>query len=224
MEGVKVLLVDDDPKVRGFLGRGLRESGAECEIAASGEEADQRLQDAGFDLVLLDVMLGGVDGWTLLEQLRERGDDTPVIFLTARHRVDERIRGLSMGADDYVVKPFDFAELVARIKAVLRRRSSVPLLRFHTLRLDPAGRTAVSAGEDLELSQREFDLLHALAKRQGAVATRADLLLEVWKMDFDPGTNVVDVAITRLRRRVHRRGIVRIQAVVGQGYRLSVED
>jgi two-component system copper resistance phosphate regulon response regulator CusR len=221
---VRVLIVDDDPKLRSFLSRGLEEDGAECKTAADGDEMDRVLDGASFDVILLDVMMPGRDGWSMLESLRSAGDETPVIFLTARHSVEERIRGLSLGADDYVLKPFEFGELLARIQAVLRRRKSVPRLEFGPLRIDPVRRTARHGTQLLELSPRDLDLLQALIEVRGAVLSRRELLRDVWHMEFDPGTNVVEVAIARLRKRIHPSGPARIETQVGEGYYLSANN
>lgn len=220
---MRVLIVDDDPKLRSFVSRGLEEDGAECRVAADGDEMDRILGESSFDVILLDVMMPGRDGWSVLEGLRTSGDETPVIFLTARHSVEERIRGLSLGADDYVLKPFEFGELSARIQAVLRRRRSVPTLEFGAVCLDPVRRTVRHGTQLLELSPRDLDLLQVLIERRGKVVSRTELLKDVWHMEFDPGTNVVEVAIARLRKRIHPSGPARIETLVGEGYYLTEE-
>lgn len=221
---MKILIVDDDPKFRRYIRLGLEEQGIECAEAESAEDGDAVLgaQGAHFDVMLLDVMMAGRSGWELLAAMRERGDATPVIFLTARHEVSERVKGLSLGADDYILKPFDFSELMARIQAVLRRRRAMPVIEVGDLRMDLGRRFVERAGERIEMSPREFDFLLALAQRPGETLTRAELLRQIWNIDFDPGTNVVDVLVARLRRRLDRHGPRLIETVVSKGYRLSL--
>lgn len=223
---MKALIVDDDPKLRGFLKQGLTESGIECEDRADAESALTALVERPheFDLVLLDVMLPGRSGWSLLEELRERGLGTPVIFLTARQAVEERVKGLHLGADDYIIKPFELSELLARIDAVMRRREATDRVRIGDIAIDPIGRWIEHGNERIEMSPREFDLLRTLATRPGRTFTRTELLERVWGIEFDPGTNVVDVQIARLRRRLGGVRRPRIETVIGQGYRLNVEE
>lgn len=222
---LKLLVVDDDAKLRGLMRRGLTESGFGCEVAADAEEALRLLaQEGPFDLMLLDVLMPGRDGWQLLQDLRGAGDLTPVIFLTALHAVDERVRGLRLGADDYIIKPFELRELLARIEAVLRRRDSVPPLEVGDLSLDRAHRTVTRGGQRIEVSPREFEVLQALAEARGAVLSRAELLRRVWGIEFDPQTNVVEVAVARLRRKLGGAGRARIETVTGQGYRLRAGE
>jgi len=220
---VRILLVDDDPKFRSFMQRGLEESGMSVETAESGERATRELEARGagaFDLLLLDVMLPGSSGWDVLELLRRRGDLTPVIFLTARSAVEERVRGLRLGADDYIIKPFEFSELLARIEAVRRRNAKPATLEIGQLQLDLERRVVHCRGVRIEMSPREFDLLLALAKAQGQPRSREELLREVWGIDFEPGSNVVAVQVSRLRRRIEHGGRVLIHTVPGGGYAL----
>lgn len=221
---MRILAVDDDPKVRSFVSKGLGESGMQCETAPDGETALDMLRTRRFDLVLLDVMLPGLQGWDVLETLRREGHSVPVIWVTARDALEERVRGLRSGGDDYVVKPFDFAELVARIHAVLRRRAEGHRVRVGDLEIDPLAGTVTRAGKVLDLTRTEFSLLRALAERVGEAVSRTALLQQVWGIDFDPGTNMVDVHIRRLRRKVDTpfdRPL--IQTVRGSGYALSPE-
>lgn len=223
---VNLLLVDDDPKFRGFMQKGLRESGMSIETAASGEEATRLLEERGpgsFDLLLLDVMLPRSTGWDVLERLRKRGDPTPVIFLTARSAVEERVKGLSLGADDYVIKPFEFSELLARIEAVRRRHANSSTLVIGGLRMDLEHRVVDCRGVRIEMSPREFELLLTLARAKGRVLSRGELLKQVWGMEFDPRTNVVNVLIARLRRRLDAWLPGLIRTVVGEGYLLDPE-
>jgi len=219
---MRILAVDDDPKIRTFVSKGLSESGMECETAPDGESALDVLRARRFDLVLLDVMLPGLQGWDVLETLRREGQDVPVIWVTARDALEERVRGLRMGGDDYIVKPFAFEELVARIHAVLRRRAEGHRVRVADLEIDPLAGTVKRAGKALDLTRIEFGLLRALADRAGEPVTRAALLQQVWGISFDPGTNMVDVHIRRLRRKVDAPfDVPLIQTIRGSGYALG---
>ena len=217
---LRLLVVDDDPKFRGYISRGLVEHGIQCEVAESAEVALEllgRVPPGTFDLALLDVMLPGSSGWDLLAEIRSRGLDLPVVFLTARHSVSERVRGFDLGADDYVVKPFAFVELLARVRAVVRRHYGLPQIEVSGLALDLATRSVTVEGRRIDLSPREFELLHALGSARGEPLSRKELLKRIWSMDFDPGTNVVQVLIRRLRSRI---GVQRIETVPKLGYRL----
>jgi DNA-binding response OmpR family regulator len=221
---MRVLLVDDDPKFRGYISNGLIESGIDCRVAADGPEAFRILAEPStlpIELILLDVMMPAQSGWELLSELRAHGRETPVIFVTARDAVEERVKGLRLGADDYIIKPFAFDELLARIQAVLRRRQSLAPLEYADLKVDLARRVVMRAGHGVDLSPREFDLLCALLAHPEQVVSRKDLLHEVWAIDFDPETNVVDVHVARLRRKLDRFGPPLLHTVRGEGYRLS---
>ncbi len=219
----RLLLVDDDPKLRTFLRTGLEECGYECVAAKDADDALAEMQKApgGYDLILLDVMMPGRSGWDLLQDLRESGDRTAVIFLTARHEVGERVKGLRLGADDYVIKPFEFSELLARIEATLRRRDQLTTIEVGSLHMDLAHRIVQRNGQRVELSPKEFEVLHVLAENAGRVVTRTQLLSAVWGIDFDPGTNLVDVQVANLRRKFDRTGPAFIDTVIGEGYRLG---
>jgi len=222
---MRVLVVDDDPDFRSYVVAGLKRAGIDCEGASDGAMAKGLLDRVGvepFDLILLDVMMPGQSGWELLLEIRELGRETPVIFLSGLDSVEERVKGLRLGADDYVHKEFDFEELVARIGAVIRRRRSLAPIEYADLKLDLAKRTAWRGGQQIVLSPREFDLLRTLVSRAGQVITRVDLLREVWSLDIDPQTNVVDVHVARLRRKLDGHGVPLIQTVRGEGYRLAV--
>ena len=214
---MKILIVDDDPKLRGFLRQGLDEQDFECTEAATVAEAQECLRGS-FDLILLDVMLPDGEGWQVLRELREEDQRTPVIFLTARSLLDERVQGLEMGADDYVIKPFEFRELLARIHVVLRRRTEGAQLNWGQLRLDSLNQSVRHGERALELSPKEFSLLRFLMKREGRVASKTELLSHVWGMDFHPGTNVVEVGVARLRKKLDVSGPERIETVQGKGY------
>lgn len=220
---MKILIVDDDPKLRGFVAKGLEAHGIESVSASDGAEAlavlERSISDRP-DLILLDVMMPGKSGMEFLDELRRRGHDLPVIFVTARRGVEDRVKGLRIGADDYVLKPFEFDELLARIEAVIRRRQSVPVFEFGDVRIDVARRIVERAGQRIDLSPKEFDLLRTLAEARGRVVSRTELLKVVWGINFDPETNVVDALVARLRRRIDRGGSSLIDTVIGQGYRL----
>jgi len=219
---VKILIVDDDPKIRSFVSRGLRESGIECETAEDGEGALARLRSVPFDLVLLDAMLPGIQGWDVLAQLRGEGRSVPVIWVTARDGLEERVKGLELGGDDYVVKPFAFAELLARIQAVSRRHALSRARRVADLEIDPVSGTARRGGRLLDLTRMEYALLRMLAEHEGEALSRGELLKSVWGIEHDPGTNVVDVHVRRLRRKVDEPfSTPLIHTVRGAGYRLA---
>lgn len=217
------MVVDDDADVRTSLARGLRLSGFEVATADGGGVALRDLALAPADAVVLDVNMPGMDGVEVVTRLRASGDDTPVCVLSARDTVDDRIAGLEAGADDYLVKPFDLAELVARLRALLRRRAATAPttaeVRVGALRVDPSGRRVFSAGREVDLTKREFDLLLVLAENAGVVLSRTRLLDLVWGYDFDVDTNVVDVFVGYLRRKLEAEGEERVvHTVRGVGF------
>jgi two-component system OmpR family response regulator len=219
-----VLVVDDDSDFRSYVLAGLKRAGIDSEGAHDGPSAKELLERVGvepYDLILLDVKMPGQSGWDLLLEMRELGRETPVIFLSGFDSVADRVKGLRLGADDYIPKEFDFDELIARIGAVIRRRRSLAPIEYADLKLDLAKRSAWRGGQAVGLSPREFDLLRTLVSRAGQVISRSDLLREVWSMDTDPQTNVVDVHVARLRRKIDRHGVPLIQTVRGEGYRLA---
>lgn len=221
---MRILIIDDDPGVRSYILRVLEESDFHGDAVAGPEEGRDRLAGNGaYDAILLDVSMPHQTGWEFLEDLRARGDETPVIFLTAHHTVEERVRGLRLGADDYVLKPFEASELIARIEAVVRRRHSLPVLTVKDLKVDLARRVVERGGVRIEVSPREFDVLGELVQARGAILSRSELLRRVWDIDFDPGTKVVEVQVARLRRKLDREPPSLIQTVVGEGYRVAVE-
>lgn len=220
----RLLLVDDDPALRRDLAIALEHLGHAVVPAGSTQEARSRLKDAGpFSLVLLDVTLPNEDGWVILEELRARGDGVPVIFLTARGVLEDRVRGLRLGADDYVVKPFELDELLARIDANVRRHRPDEVYAIDGVLVNIDAKTVERDGTAVELSQREFGVLSALIQAGGEVRSRQELLAMVWEMDFDPGTNVVDVVVMRLRRKLDIGGRHTIQTKVGKGYSVRAE-
>jgi len=216
----KILIVEDEERIAGFVGKGLRAAGYAVEIVGTGEEATALAQGAGFDLVILDVGLPGIDGFAVLEALRGSGDHVPVIMLTARGSLDDTVRGLEDGADDYVVKPFRFDELLARVRVRLRDAStSTDTLTpsFMGISVDVRTRRATVDGREVDLSAREFALAEEFLRHPDQVLSREQLLDRVWGYDFDPGSNVVDVYVRYLRAKL---GEGRIQTVRGMGYRL----
>jgi heavy metal response regulator len=223
---MRVLVVEDNQDMGGFLQQGLREHGFAVDWVADGDRGLDYAATAVYDLLILDRMLPGRDGLELLRLLRGRGVATPAIFLTARTTVGERIEGLDAGADDYLVKPFSFAELLARIRVVLRRGQEAPpsVLRVSDLRLDPAARTVDRAGLRIDLSSKQFALLEYLMRHAGQVVSRTMILEHVWDFEFDGMTNVVDVHINRLRNKVDREfGKPLIHTLRGVGYVLREE-
>ena len=225
-QGLRVYVVDDDEKLRTTLRKGLEESGHTCESAGDGVRGLEHLLENGseYDVVLLDVMMPGLDGWELLSRLRAGGIDTPVVFLTAKGELDERVKGLELGAADYLPKPFAFVELLARLNAVVRNRRTLPSVKVGDLVLDLATRTVQLGDRRIEVSPKEFELLATLASEPGRAFSRQELLERVWRMNFDPGTNVVQVQVARLRRKLEGPGTAPIETVVGKGYRLLDPD
>ena len=219
-----LLIVEDEPKTGDYLRQGLTEAGFVVDLARSGPDGLHLAQTGDYDLAILDVMLPGLDGWQLLTRLREQGRDLPVLFLTARDDVADRVRGLELGADDYLVKPFAFSELLARLRTLMRRGKAkdAELLTLADLELDPLRRRAVRGGQRIDLTAKEFALLALLLRRQGEVLSRALIASQVWDMNFDSDTNVVDVAIKRLRAKVDEPFAERlIHTVRGMGYVLE---
>lgn len=198
-----ILVIEDDIKTGDYLKKGLSESGYVVDLARNGTDGLHKAFEQDYDLLILDVMLPGKDGWQVMKELRQ-SRDVPVIFLTARDHVDDRITGLRLGADDYLVKPFSFTELLLRVRTLLRRgvvRES-ETFQLADLRLDPLRRKVTRQGLDIILTNKEFMLLHLLVKRQGEALSRAVIASQVWDMNFDSDTNVVDVAIKRLRAKI----------------------
>jgi len=220
---VNILLLEDDETTAATLAAGFARSGFDATHAATCGEALERIAATRFDAVILDLMVPGGSGYDVLAKLRDAGDDVPVLILTARDRVRDRVDGLERGADDYLVKPFAFAELLARVRALLRR----PARRFEPLRvaeleIDPVHRHVTIRSRRLDLTRVEFDILFALAEEGGGAVTRRALLEKVWGYRFEPGTNVVDVHVARLRRKLELAGAAgAIRTVRGVGYALG---
>lgn len=201
---MRVLLIEDEKKTAAFLRKGLSEHGFSADIASEGEQGLQLALSGAYDFIILDVMLPGRDGWSILGALRQAGRQTPVLFLTARDAVRHRIKGLKLGADDYLVKPFAFAELLERMRAILRRStaSNLEKLRIADLEIDLVNDQAIRAGKRLDLTPKEFALLALLARRQGEVLSRSFLANQVWEMRCVGDSNVIDVHVRRLRTKV----------------------
>jgi len=224
---VKILIVEDEPKTGEYLRQGLNEAGFVADLAATGSDGLHLALHGEYDLVILDVMLPELDGWQVLASLRRRGLEMPVLFLTARDQVEDRVKGLELGADDYLVKPFSFAELLARVRTILRRGRGGGLdsnvLRVADLELDLLRRRVTRGGNRIDLTAKEFGLLELLMRRQGEVLPRSLIASQVWDMNFDSDTNVIEVAMRRLRLKVDDGQPVKlIQTVRGMGYVLEV--
>jgi len=201
---VKALVIEDDGKTAAYLRKGLTENGFVVDVAANGKDGLHLAGTGLFDVVILDVMLPGRDGWSLLAALRQAGVQTPVLILTARDAVEDRVKGLELGADDYLVKPFAFAELLARVRTILRRGPArqPDAVRVADLEIDLARHRATRAGRRLDLTPKEFALLSLLARRHGEVLTRTHIAEQVWEINIGRDSNVVDVHVRRLRTKV----------------------
>ncbi|PKM44746.1 MAG: DNA-binding response regulator [Gammaproteobacteria bacterium HGW-Gammaproteobacteria-1] len=225
---MKVLIVEDETKTGDYLRQGLTEAGFTVDLARSGADGLYLAQSGDYALIILDVMLPGLDGWQVLESLRRGGSEVPVLFLTARDQVADRVRGLELGADDYLVKPFAFAELLARARTLLRRgRNGIDATVLHAadLELDLLRRRVTRSGRRIELTAKEFALLELLLQRQGEVLPRSLIASQVWDMNFDSDTNVIEVAIRRLRGKVDDGFEPKlIRTVRGMGYVLELPE
>jgi two-component system copper resistance phosphate regulon response regulator CusR len=201
---VRILVVEDDPKASLYLRKGLSENGFVVDVAANGDDGLHLAREGQYDLIILDIMLPARDGWQVLADLRRGGNNTPVLMLTARDAVEDRVKGLNLGADDYLVKPFAFSELLARVRTLLRRGPArqPEILEIGDLVIDPLRHRAARAGRRLDLTPKEFLLLNLFARRSGEVLSRALIAEQVWDMNFDSDTNVVDVHVRRLRSKV----------------------
>jgi two-component system, OmpR family, copper resistance phosphate regulon response regulator CusR len=222
---MRILVIEDEEKTGDYLHKGLSEAGFLVDLARNGLDGHHLAMTETFDLIVLDVMLPDVDGWRIVESLRESDKDTPVLFLTSRDSVTDRVKGLELGADDYLVKPFAFAELLARVRTLLRRGVSSPVvdhLQVADLVLDLPRRRVTRGGDRIKLTNREFALLELLVRRQGEVLPRSLIASQVWDMNFDSDTNVIDVAIRRLRAKIDEPYPDKlIHTVRGMGYQLE---
>ncbi|AMN48086.1 transcriptional regulator [Steroidobacter denitrificans] len=225
---MKLLVVEDENKTADYVRQGLVEAGFVVDLARTGLDGHHMAMTEAYDLIILDVMLPDIDGWRILQAVRATGNQVPVLFLTARSNVDDRVQGLELGADDYLVKPFVFAELLARVRTLLRRGHTPThhdRIQIANLELDLARRRAVRGGQRINLTNKEFALLELLARRQGEVLPRSLIASQVWDMNFDSDTNVIDVAIRRLRAKIDDNFEPKlIQTVRGMGYTLDVPD
>ncbi len=216
----RILVAEDEARIASFIDKGLRASGYTVTVVGDGQAAYDEAVSGDHDLLVLDIGLPLLDGFAVLGKLRRGGSALPVIILTARTGVHDTVAGLESGADDYMPKPFRFEELLARIRLRLRSEGRAPehsVLRYGDLALDPSSRRVLAAGRQIDLSAREYSLLETLIRHPGQVLSREQLLSQVWGYDFDPGSNVVDVYIRYLRRKV---GAERIETLRGAGYRL----
>jgi two-component system OmpR family response regulator len=220
---MRVLVVEDEIKMAGLLRRGLVEEGLAVDLAGSGEDALVRAGATQYDAIVLDVMLPGMSGFETCRRLRERGTWAPVLMLTARDSIEDRIAGLDGGADDYLTKPFSLGELSARLRALFRRQPSErpAVIEVGDIRLDPASRTVTRNGTEVELSAKEFSLLETFMRSPGRVLTRFHLLEHAWDYSYEQRSNVVDVYVRYLREKLDRPfGLESIETVRGSGYRL----
>jgi two-component system copper resistance phosphate regulon response regulator CusR len=226
---MRILIIEDEHRLATYLKKGLTESGYVVDVAHDGVDGSHLAIEGVYDLVLMDVMLPGLDGFEVLKQLRGQ-KNTPVLMLTARDKIEDRVRGLQSGADDYLVKPFAFSELLARVQALLRRgggRNGAEelTLRLADLEVDLASRKAYRTGQRLDLTAKEFTLLTLLLRRQGQILSRATLAEQVWDMNFDSDTNVIEVAVRRLRAKLDDPFAAKLlHTVRGMGYVLELRE
>ncbi len=224
---MRILVVEDEPAIAGFIVQGLSEAGYAVDLAGDGAEALYWVEIANYDLIVLDVMLPDADGLSICANIRQRGLHMPVLMVTARDAIDDRVAGLDSGADDYLVKPFAFAELLARIRALLRREPVFKgtVLQLADLTLDTVGRTVQRAGQPVNLTSKEYSLLEFLMRHSNQTLTRALIAEHVWNYDFDNVSNLIDVHIFGLRRKIDDAHALKLlHTVRGIGYRLGAED
>jgi two-component system copper resistance phosphate regulon response regulator CusR len=219
---MKLLVAEDEPKTGTYLQQGLTEAGFTVDRVMNGTDAAQHALSEAYDLLILDVMMPGLDGWQVLQNVRAAGSDVPVLFLTARDGVQDRVKGLELGADDYLIKPFAFSELLARIRTLLRRGNHAPnqtTLKLLDLEVDLLKRRVVRSGKRIDLTAKEFALLELLLRRRGEVLSKSLIASQVWDMNFDSDTNVIEVAVRRLRAKIDDEFEPKlIQTARGMGY------
>jgi heavy metal response regulator len=226
MRNMKILVVEDEKRVTQFIRKGLKEEGHAVDVAYDGEEGGFLAEVNDYDLIILDLMLPKKNGITMCREIRERGVATPILMLTARDSIEDKVRGLDAGADDYLAKPFAFEELLARVRALLRRRSEVktPTLKIADLELDPISRRVTRGGKPIRLTTKEYALLEYMLRNPGKVLSRTLIGEHVWDMNFDPESNVIDVYVSHLRAKVDKGfDLPLIHTLRGQGYLLSDE-
>ncbi|KIC79198.1 heavy metal response regulator transcription factor [Pseudomonas sp. C5pp] len=225
---MKLLVAEDEPKTGVYLQQGLTEAGFTVDRVTTGTDALQQAQSEAYDLLILDVMMPGLDGWEVLRKIRAAGQDVPVLFLTARDGVDDRVKGLELGADDYLVKPFAFSELLARVRTLLRRGnggSAQTTMKMADLEVDLLKRRATRNGKRIDLTAKEFSLLELLMRRRGEVLPKSLIASQVWDMNFDSDTNVIEVAIRRLRAKIDDDFAPKlIHTARGMGYMMDVPE
>jgi len=223
---MKILVVEDEERVAHFIQKGLKEEGHAVDVAYDGEEGEFLAEVNEYDLIILDLMLPKKNGVSVCREIRERGVITPVLMLTARDSIEDKVRGLDAGADDYLTKPFVFDELLARVRALLRRRSDVktPTLKMADLELDPISRRVLRSGKQMRLTTKEYALLEYMMRNPGKVLSRTLIGEHVWDMNFDPESNVIDVYVSHLRSKVDKdHETPLIHTMRGRGYMLSDE-
>ncbi|ASP47670.1 heavy metal response regulator transcription factor [Cognaticolwellia beringensis] len=224
---MRLLVVEDEKKTGDYLKQGLTEAGFQVSLARNGLDGHHMAMTEVFEVIILDVMLPDVTGWRILQSLREANNQTPVLFLSARDSIDDRVKGLELGADDYLIKPFAFAEVLARVRTLIRRGGTPKIENILTvadLEMDILKHKVKRAGKNILLSNKEFNLLELMIRREGEVLPRSLIASQVWDMNFDSDTNVIDVAIRRLRGKVDDVFDVKlIHTIRGMGYKLEVE-
>lgn len=224
---MKILIVEDELKTGDYLCQGLSEAGFVVDLARDGIDGMHLALTGEYDLLVLDVMLPGIDGWGILQAVRRASLEMPILFLTARDGVEDRVQGLEMGADDYLIKPFAFSELLARIRSLSRRgkNKTIDNLFIADLQLDIAKRRVTRSGQRIDLTAKEFCLLELLLRRRGEVLSRSLIASQVWDMNFDSDTNVIDVAVRRLRAKVDEPFDLKlIRTIRGMGYVIEVDE
>ena len=219
---MKIMIIEDDSAISEFLIKGLKEAGYLTEHSADGETGLQMLTSGSFDVAVIDIMLPGMDGLSVIEQLRGSGHQLPILVLSAKRSIDDRVAGLQKGCDDYLVKPFSFSELLARLQALLRRsaiKSETPLMESLGVSLDPVTRRVKRDGVQVDLNPKEFSLLEYFMRNQGVVLSKTMIMEHVWDYNFDPQTNVVDVLVSRLRSKLDKPSARKlIHTIRGVGY------
>ena len=225
---MRILVVEDDGKISGFVAKGLREAGFTVDAVASGEDGLSYLMSGSYDAAVVDIALPGMDGLTMISRIREARLTTPILILSARRSVDDRVLGFKKGGDDYLTKPFSFAELLVRIQALIRRSASAAapaaLLSCEDLTMDPLTREVKRGGERIDLQPREYALLEYFLRHPGQALSKTMILEHIWDYDFDPQTNVVDVLVFRLRNKIEKPGAAKLlHTLRGVGYVLRKE-